>query len=63
MPKKAFLPKDIHDLEDIYYNPKNAERKRKYESYMDAEVIDKIREAEAKRIMNNFGKCPKYLQH
>jgi len=59
MPKKAFLPKDIHDLEDIYYDPKNAERKRKYESYIDAKVIDKIREAEAKRIMNNFGKSSK----
>lgn len=59
MPRKAFLPKDIHDLEDIYYNPKNAERKRKYESYMDAKVTDKLREAEAKRIMKNFGKSSK----
>ncbi len=55
MGKKKFLPKDMQDLEDIYYNPENAERKRRYESYIDSEVIDQTREAEAKRIMSNFG--------
>lgn len=55
MPKRDFLPKDMPDLEGIFYNPKNAERKRKYESYIDSEVIDQTREAEAKRIMNKFG--------
>ena len=59
MPKRTFLPKDIRDLEEIYYNPKHAERKRKYESYMDTKVTDKTREAEAKRIMNNLGKSSK----
>jgi hypothetical protein len=59
MGKGKFLPKDMHDLEDIIYNPKNAERKRKYESYIDAKVFDASREAEARRIMNGFGESIK----
>jgi hypothetical protein len=59
MTRKKFLPKDMHDLENIYYDPKQAERKRKYESFIDAEVVDKTREAEAKRVMSGFGESVK----
>jgi len=59
MVRKKFYPKDIHDLENIFYNPKNAERKRRYLSYVDSKIHDDVREAEAKRIMNNFGESQK----
>jgi hypothetical protein len=59
MPKKDFLPKDISDLEDIFYNPANYQKKRKYESYLDTKFLDKIREAESKKIMVNFGEAIK----
>jgi len=59
MVKKNFRPKDIHDLMDIFYNPQNIERKSRYLSFIDSKFHDKIRETEAKRIMNNFGKSEK----
>ena len=59
MGKKNFHPKDIHDLEDIFYNPQKVEKKSKYLSFFDSKYHDKIREAEAKQIMKHFGKSEK----
>jgi hypothetical protein len=58
---KNFLPKDMRDLEDIYYNPTpaNSERKKKYQKYIDGEVMDGTRESEAKRMMGKFGESTK----
>jgi hypothetical protein len=59
MVRKKFKPKDINDLMDIFYKPENADRKRRYLSHVDSQFHDPIREAEAKRITNNFGKSLK----
>ncbi|MFA5364299.1 MAG: hypothetical protein WC325_03860, partial [Candidatus Bathyarchaeia archaeon] len=61
MPKKDFLPKDIPDLESIFYNPDNVQRKRRYESYLDTKLVDKKRETEAKKMLANFGESVKIL--
>jgi len=49
----------MRDLEDIYYDPKQAERKRRYESFIDAGPSNDSREAEAKRTMSSFGESVK----
>ncbi|MGD0644939.1 MAG: hypothetical protein ABSA75_08555 [Candidatus Bathyarchaeia archaeon] len=59
MVNKKIQPRDMKDLEDIYYNQSNRERKKKYEKYADGEIIDPIREAYAKQIMTKLGALSK----
>lgn len=65
MPKKEFLPKDMKDLEEIFYGKSGDgkdidwERFRKYRNWIQTEAYSPMFEAVAKQIFSPLGKVKK----
>ncbi len=58
MTKKA-IPKDMEDMTDMFYNPERIEGRKRYESYIQANILSKLQEDVVKKIFGKMGKCEK----
>lgn len=56
--RKEFAPKDMQDLEDVFFDPARQKDKEKWESYAQNTLSD-FREKDIPRIFGVFGNCKK----
>lgn len=57
--KKPFLPKDIKDLESIYYDLDRGQDRKRYESHLQDTIFSPDQESEVKELLGQLGTCTK----